>query len=156
MHTLRLLTLTAVFLFTNIGCAESPLMNHKEGSDPETPAPSADTKDCQLRFEKANLCLKVTWLLGPRATGESQFVAELTADPTKPEEAQEISGYTLKATLWMPEHGHGSSPVTVEQIEPSKFLIKNVYFIMPGKWDVIFNLTEQDVVVDTTALSLVL
>lgn len=126
-------------------------MNHKKGSDPEAPAPSADTKECQLRFEKMNLCLKITWLLGPRATGESQLIAELTTEPI---EAQDVSGYTLKATLWMPEHGHGSSPVTIEQIEPAKFLIKSVYFIMPGKWDVIFNLVEQDVVIDTATLSL--
>jgi hypothetical protein len=40
--------------------------------------------------------------------------------------------------LWMPAHGHGSSPVTVapEEAVLGGFIASDVFFVMPGEWDV--------------------
>ena len=43
----------------------------------------------------------------------------------------------ITATPWMASHGHGSSTKpTIEEIEPGKFIVKNVALFMPGEWQI--------------------
>ncbi len=44
--------------------------------------------------------------------------------------------------LWMPAMGHGSSPTTVTRIEVGTYRASNVFFIMPGQWELKFQVKE--------------
>jgi hypothetical protein len=56
--------------------------------------------------------------------------------------------------LWMSSMGHGSSPVSIEKLAPGKFLIKDIFFIMPGPWEIHFELKEEEKLVDEIIYSL--
>lgn len=45
----------------------------------------------------------------------------------------------LKVVLWMPDMGHGSSPVTMQDIGNNHYLVTDAWFIMPGQWTVKLN-----------------
>lgn len=45
----------------------------------------------------------------------------------------------LKVDLWMPDMGHGSSPVTLKQLRHNYYLVTDAWFMMPGNWVVRLN-----------------
>lgn len=49
-----------------------------------------------------------------------------------------------KVKLWMPEHGHGSSPVQLEAMADGCRVVKRVNFTMTGAWEVRVELTDDD------------
>ena len=46
--------------------------------------------------------------------------------------------------LWMPNHGHGSSPVKLSEVGGQCRAITRVNFTMSGSWDVIVKLKDGD------------
>ncbi len=72
--------------------------------------------------------------------------------------AERITGATKEVTicgdrvdlikrvkLWMPEHGHGSSPTQFAEISEGCRVVSKVNFTMPGEWEVRVELTDGDV-----------
>ena len=49
-----------------------------------------------------------------------------------------------RVKLWMPEHGHGSTPVQLGATEDGCRIAKKVNFSMPGSWEVRVELTDGD------------
>lgn len=45
----------------------------------------------------------------------------------------------LKVVLWMPDMGHGSSPVTMKDLGNNHYLVSDAWFLMPGNWVVKLN-----------------
>jgi hypothetical protein len=54
------------------------------------------------------------------------------------------SGDFAKVKLWMPEHGHGSSPTTLAKINDRCTTVDRLNFVMSGKWDFQISLTDGD------------
>lgn len=56
---------------------------------------------------------------------------DLTRDPKDPDSEKPIF-------LWMPDHGHGSDPVTIVKKEDNgvSFQVTQVKFTMKGKWEI--------------------
>jgi len=50
--------------------------------------------------------------------------------------------------LWMPAMGHGSSPVQVNKLDVGTYEALNVLFVMPGLWEMKFQITDDKGVVD--------
>ncbi len=76
-------------------------------------------------------------------------------------EPSDVSG-DLAMRLWMPDMGHGSSPTTVERLRddqgvivPGAYRIRAVYFIMPGLWEMIFEIQQGGEVRDSAKVTLV-
>lgn len=44
--------------------------------------------------------------------------------------------------LWMPEHGHGSYPISIRYLGDSLYELSDVYFTMPGYWTLIIENKE--------------
>lgn len=42
----------------------------------------------------------------------------------------------IEVVLWMPSMGHGSSPVTVEKVDVGTYRASEVFFTMPGDWEI--------------------
>ena len=48
--------------------------------------------------------------------------------------AKEVTNVTVK--LWMDDMGHGSSPVTLKQLDDVHFEVAKAFFVMKGQWQV--------------------
>lgn len=53
------------------------------------------------------------------------------------EVAAKLSDLTVELWMDMGEgHGHGSSPVTITEKAPGKYVVTDAYFLMAGEWQV--------------------
>ena len=50
--------------------------------------------------------------------------------------------------LWMPSMGHGSSPVKIERLDVGVFKASEIFFIMPGPWDIRYQLKDGSDVIE--------
>ena len=44
--------------------------------------------------------------------------------------------------LWMPSMGHGSSPTRVERLDTGTYRASEVFFVMPGEWELKFEASD--------------
>ncbi|MGZ3690494.1 MAG: FixH family protein [Pseudobdellovibrio sp.] len=108
-------------------------------NDPANPA------QCSLFFKTSHLCLSYKWAANPKANEMSSmtfqfYVQEKPAVFVTPSQSVNVQ-------LWMPSMGHGSSPVKVSKNTDNSYKAENVFFVMPGTWEIRFQLkAEQDVV----------
>ncbi len=75
--------------------------------------------------KNAKVCGHIGHMKGMKAKGESEFMVDILV-------ADSVANF--KVDLWMPEHGHGTTPVTVNPPKANKFQIKKALFTMAGKW----------------------
>jgi hypothetical protein len=101
-----------------------------------------------LVFANGAVHAHATWVKGPQTPAESQLQIEWrdggTHTPAEPPG-------TFAVKLWMPDMGHGSSPVQITQTTDSSgkaitgtYLVSMMYFTMGGKWDVNVTLKYAD------------
>ncbi len=138
--------LWAVFLLLP-ACGQSPLLHHL---GPRTPTLThseglSGEGPCAIPFVRHGLCGTLSWGAGT-AEGSQPFELKLRArgaaggsvgQPIDPRAE-------LSVLLWMPEHGHGSSPVQIRRLDLGVYSISEVYFIMPGHWIVRVILKDPD------------
>lgn len=99
---------------------------------------------CSLRFVKSSLCASLVWDVHPSEEKLGEFLIRFWDLQSASESGPYIDpSLKIDVKLWMPEHGHGSSPVKMErekdaagQVIPGVYRVKNVYFSMPGHWQV--------------------
>lgn len=146
------LALMAVFLNSCI----SPLLEHVEADESVPPAPVEKARDCELDFAKAGFCASWSWdhRPGDDETGSAvlRFWKKGEGSPFGPYADPEG---TVAVKLWMPAMGHGSSPVTVTpQVDaagsriPGVFTASQIYFSMPGAWEIRVQLKNGTQVID--------
>lgn len=114
------LTITCMML----SACRSPLLYHRM----EGPPPAA--LDLVGGSCVTGLCYQLRWVTGPTTSGPDEFeikIESMTSDSQ------------LSVELWMPDHGHGSAPVEIEALGSGVFRVREVYFIMPGFWELRFN-----------------
>lgn len=104
------------------------------------------TKACPHYFKEENLCLSMKWTSFPTQEETGSFVMKFyeEGNPDTPL----IPHFTPAVILWMPSMGHGSSPVTITQLNDNTFKVSEVYFIMLGEWDIRFQLKDNDDVIE--------
>ncbi len=140
-----------------LGCGKSPLLNHAQanGGSPDTgrtlePRNDQQRAQCPLLFPNAGLCASISWDKQPGSEEATSFTLRYWnresgtfngpyADPAS----------TVGVKLWMPTMGHGSSPVTIaHDADSGVFKVTNVYFVMPGEWEVHVQLKDGAKVVE--------
>lgn len=62
-----------------------------------------------------------------KSTEEAKFIAHV-------EIANEALVTNMAVSLWMPEMGHGSSPVELKDAGTNHYIVSKAYFTMPGNW----------------------
>lgn len=145
------------FLFIFSSCQISPIFNHAPAPQ-STPSPSSEEKsisECPLYFESKELCGNLSWISYPtdkemgtlsltfwsKESGSSD--GPFTAPPGK-----------IHIYFWMPEHGHGSSPVRITG-DHGQYQIEDVFFIMPGNWDLHIQLLSEETTLDENVVKYV-
>lgn len=101
---------------------------------------------CDKLFKSEDLCMNVNWEVMPTKTTPGKMILTFTAnnDPGRFIDPK----LTPFVQLWMPSMGHGSRPVTINRIENGKFSVSNIVFIMPGPWDIRYQLKNGTQVVE--------
>lgn len=132
-----------VSLFILFGCAQEkkPPTNNSLRSSNDTAREGV--ADCTNHFNQSGLCLSYSWVKTPTDTDFGSFTFKTyrqnILDQTPILVDQQSSPEVI---LWMPSMGHGSSPVTVEKIDTGTYRATNVFFIMPGEWQIKWQVKE--------------
>lgn len=90
-----------------------------------------------------------------KPTTEEESILVLETRDAKTHKTIELAD-TIEVELWMPSMGHGSAPTQLEraldvegQVILGTYNVRNVYFIMPGLWQVFVKLTDADGATET-------
>lgn len=133
-----------LFVFTLASCGKSPFLNKVAKNFSEIKG--GDSLSEQFRQEK--LGFSMNWITAPGLDDLSSFEFKL-ARPLK-------DNQMLNVYIWMPEMGHGSSPVEMKQLNSTDFIFSELAFIMPGLWVLHVEILENNQVVDQWQKSITL
>lgn len=115
-------------LAATVACAQP---NYQDDVTPAADHKPAST--CALSYANG-LCLDITWEVQPTDDAAGAFLLKFYS-ANSPEVALDPQA-KVAVVLWMPSMGHGSSPVTVTPVSPGVYRATNVYFVMPGAWEI--------------------
>lgn len=102
------------------------------------------SSSCEAQFKSNNqFCVQITWITEPTQNTKGQFLLKTfrsnLADNTPI--LDDLKG-ELHVDLWMPSMGHGSSPVSLQKLDTGTYKVSDVFFIMPGEWEIRFKLKD--------------
>ncbi|MGE5085806.1 MAG: FixH family protein [Bacillota bacterium] len=148
---MKTLILTSLFLLS--ACARPDYINPSEING----AQNSVHQSCTLNYAQSGLCTSLSWSQGPVSPAESEFILKFWNAKSGSENGPYVDPTnSLSVVLWMPSMGHGSSPVTIEKLEPGIFRVRRVYFIMPGEWEIRTFLKNGTTLIDQATITLTL
>jgi hypothetical protein len=127
-----------VFIFS--ACAE-PKYVKESGLDNSSQTAQEAKVDCSVSFANSGLCLYWYWEKKPTSSDMGSLIFKtykLNALDQTPVEVDAVQIPNL--ILWMPSMGHGSSPTKVNRVDVGTYRASNVFFIMPGEWELKFQI----------------
>jgi len=147
-----LLMLTGV-LALSLSCGKSGTQEEKRIEINKPVVSSNDGGSCGLKLEKLEACVNLQWVKQPTQEEEGELTLEFSKLSSSAQSWNpETEGYDLNVILWMPSMGHGSSMVKIIPAEKTAtkavFRVTEVFFIMPGEWDIRIQLRKDNNVVD--------
>lgn len=129
-------------------CAKPNHLELQPKTETEKPNPqkSQQTGTCNLFFKETRLCVEIIWEKFPNEPAKGSFILKYFVQETP---AKFIDPRQKPAVvLWMPSTGHGSSLVKVEKISTGEYKATEVFFDMPGEWEIRLQLKDGKDVVD--------
>ncbi|NOT80011.1 MAG: hypothetical protein HOP07_13535 [Bacteriovoracaceae bacterium] len=126
------------------GCGKSPLFNKVT----KTAGEISGNILLSENFPMKNIEFSLNWKTPPSLEELGVFEIELK-EPLAP-------NLSINAFIWMPEMGHGSSPIEVIKSSDLNYVFSEVAFIMPGLWVLHVEILENNKVVDKWQKSIVL
>jgi hypothetical protein len=151
------------FALLSIGCVDSPLLHHANApGEHDAVGGGRLTEACPLSFAKFGACAAIDWTKTPTQTEKGAFRISFWNAKTGSASGPFFDpGKTVFVKLWMPDMGHGSSPVKVSPAVdaagapiPGLYDATDVYFVMGGAWEIWVQLREGVEVLDEAKLDL--
>lgn len=142
MHYFKIICLLT--LCSLVSCGKSPLLNKLEKQNPVING----TILLEERLPEINNSFNLKWSVAPSL--EELGIFELTLSSA------------LKATqsfnvyIWMPDMGHGSSPIVTTKLSDLNYEFSELAFIMPGLWVLHIEVIENNKVLSKWQKSIVL
>ena len=126
-------------------------------------APAADVQTdetetpCLARFRVSGHCLQWSWETLPSASepGVLRFKVLRANRLDGSALPLDLEG-TASVVLWMPSMGHGSTPTQTKQVDIGSFRATQVYFVMPGEWEIRFQFRQAEKVLDEAVVPFLL
>lgn len=110
---------------------------------------------CNLQFQKSGICLDWKWEKVPTETEMGTLYFKTYRKNMLDGSAVLLDQTVTPAVvLWMPSMNHGSSPVSTSREDIGTYRAKDVFFIMPGEWEIKFQLKDETQVIDEAIFSL--
>lgn len=129
---------------TLLSCGKSPLLNKVSKASNEI----AGDILLSEQFPNEKLSFSMNWTVSPGLDNLSSFDLKL-ARPLN-------QNQTLNIYIWMPDMGHGSSPIDIKQLNSTDYAVSEIAFIMPGLWVLHVEILENNQVVDQWQKSITL
>ncbi len=119
-------------------CAQPKYIQKIEDSG-AAPSYQKNKADCHVQLENSKLCLSWVWEVKPTETEFGSFVFK-TYRLNNYDQSEIMTDFSenVEVVLWMPSMGHGSSPTAVEKLDTGTYRAKDVFFTMPGEWQIKF------------------
>lgn len=132
-----------VLVFTN-GCARPKYIQESAVQSQPQGKLEADA-DCATTFTQSGFCLSWYWENKPTATQPGQLIFKVYRLNEFDKTPVEVDFKTTpEVILWMSGMGHGSTPTQTTRLDVGTYRTSNVFFIMPGKWDIRFTVKEEN------------
>lgn len=104
--------------------------------------------ECPLFYPRADLCASITWDVAPTNEIDGELTLRFwSASEGTPSGPYVQPSQTPFVKLWMPDMGHGSSPVKLA-LEGDAYKAVDVHFVMGGNWEVWVQLKNASTVVE--------
>lgn len=107
---------------------------------------------CAFDITAYDMCADIIWNTSPKVSENSPFKLNFYTknNPTiLVNPPNDIYVY-----LWMPDMGHGSSPITLTQTTTGEFMAQDVYFLMNGLWQIRIQFKNGNEILNETAFSI--
>jgi len=131
----KIIPLLIFFIFLS-GCGKSPILNKLEKNANEIKG----TILLREQFPNKTNSFDLKWLTPPSLVELSVF--EITLQKSLE------SDQSLHAYIWMPDMGHGSSPIDIKQVSELNYIFSELAFIMPGDWVLHIQILKNNQVID--------
>lgn len=102
-----------------------------------------------IQFAGGKIQGHLSWDQGPDGKGGEAIMRIEWRDGSTHELVE--PGLPFEVLLWMPSMGHGSAPTQTQRVVDNQgqavigtYQIRNMYFIMPGDWDIRVKLKYED------------
>lgn len=113
-----------------------------------------------LVFASGKIHAHLSWDQGPDGNGGESIMRVEWHDGVTHQIID--MGLPFEVSLWMPSMGHGSAPTQIQRAIDNQgqaivgtYQIRNMYFVMPGDWDVRVTLKYQDGTEETQTWSVI-
>ena len=134
--------LALVLLFAPLfACAQPNYQDAKPLANESKPGTAA----CPLFFKTQDICANYDWIAKPTEDDMGKFTLKFW---NRADSAPVNPALTVKVILWMPDMGHGSSPIKLTNQAAGEYLAENVFFSMRGEWQIRFQLKNAQAVVE--------
>jgi len=148
---LQRLFLFALVFVSGSGCARPKYLR----SSPIVSEATGSKASCSVVFSNSGLCLSWYWENKPTERQAGQLVFKTYRLSSLDESALEVDLESLPSViLWMPSMGHGSTPTQTLRIDQGTYRARNVFFIMPGEWEIRFQVRKGSDVLDQATVLL--
>lgn len=113
-----------MFMLSVAACARPDYISADEWNQQNKPGSTT----CPYQFPATQIC--GTWNWESAASSTAYSSAKLILDGN-------LAAYDeVAVVLWMPSMGHGSAPVQIQKEADGIYHITNIYFVMPGEWEI--------------------
>lgn len=137
----------ALLLFMS-GCARPRYVREDNSANPQSTA-QENKANCHVTFQNSGFCLLWYWEKQPTSKEAGSLIFKTYRLNILDETPIEMDTTSVpQLILWMPGMGHGSTPTQTERIDVGTYRSSSVFFIMPGEWELKFQIKEQNMVVD--------
>jgi hypothetical protein len=137
-----------------ISCAEPKYLDPNADQIPEA---KEKPSRCSVQWKVSGLCFDWFWVKKASSSESGVLVFKsyrLNVFDQTPIEVDLQSKPNV--VLWMPSMGHGSTPTETSRMDQGTYQSKNVFFIMPGEWEMRFQIKNDTEVIDEVVIPLVI
>lgn len=136
-------------------CAQPKYISEADSTTAGQQAAGAKA-NCDIQFSSSKYCLSWFWENKPTASAEGSLIFKIYRLNAFDQTAIQLDSQELpQLVLWMPSMGHGSTPSVVQRLDVGTYRATEVFFIMPGEWDLKFQLKTGSEVTDEALVQIV-
>lgn len=135
--------------FILFGCARPKYIQESGAADSAQPDSTSSRKtditaECAIVFSETKYCLSWYWENKPTSKQAGSLIFKMYRLNQFDKTAVAIDPAGMPAVvLWMPSMGHGSTPTQTTRLDVGTYRASNVFFIMPGEWDIRFSVKDE-------------
>lgn len=148
LHSRKLIVALLLILSA---CAKPTYVNSNDTTDKNVEHKQDEANyNCNLKWNSKNYCLSWSWKKKPTEEESGSMILRVYRFSELDQFIEMVDlNSNPQVVLWMPGMNHGSSPTRIEKIGIGTFQVDEVFFIMPGQWQIKFRLLDGAAVDET-------